>query len=119
MGVEPMKNKAKSGEYRCSVESTVALIGGKWKPIILFHLLSGEKRFGQLKRLIGSVTERMLTHQLRELEGDDLIARKAYAEVPLRVEYRLSDRGKSLIPILELMADWGETHMPPKRTTTR
>ena len=106
-----MNQKSKLGHYRCSVEATVSMIGGKWKPIILFHLLSGEKRFGQLRKLVGGITERMLTHQLKELEKDKLIIRKAFPEIPPKVEYRLSERGKSLIPILELMAKWGSENV--------
>lgn len=106
-----LAKKAKQGKYQCSVDVTVALIGGKWKPTILFHLLKEKKRFGELKRLVVGVTERVLTMQLRELEEDQLITRKAYPEIPPRVEYQLSKQGQSLVDILEQMAQWGENYM--------
>src|SRR2546425_8781705 len=86
--------------YSCPVEATVDIIGGKWKSVILFHLLPGKKRFGQLQRLLPGVTQRMLTLQLRELEEDGIIARHVYREVPPKVEYSLTDFGTSLEPIL-------------------
>lgn len=94
----------------CPVEATLELIGGKWKGIVLFHLLGGRLRFSELKRLIGCVTQRMLTKQLRELEACGLINRIVYAEVPPRVEYELTKEGKSLESILIALKKWGETH---------
>lgn len=94
----------------CPVEATLELIGGKWKGIVLFHLLDGRLRFSELKRCIGCVTQRMLTKQLRELEASGLINRIVYAEVPPRVEYELTKEGKSLKPILMALKKWGETH---------
>lgn len=94
-------------ENKCSVEATVAVIGGKWKPIILFHLVSGEKRFSDLKRLLPQTSDRMLTRSLRDLEQDDLIRRTITAEVPVRVTYSPSKDGASLIPVLNAMSDWG------------
>jgi DNA-binding HxlR family transcriptional regulator len=91
----------------CAVEVTVAVIGGKWKPIIMFHLVSGEKRFSDLKRLLPQTSDRMLTRSLRELEQDELIKREIMAEVPVRVTYSLTDDGTSLIPVLNAMSDWG------------
>ncbi len=82
----------------CSVERALGLIEGKWKIVILYKLLGGTLRFNELRRLIPAVTQRMLTHQLRELEADDLIVRKIYPQVPPRVEYSLSARGRSLEP---------------------
>ena len=91
---------------RCPVESTVALIGGKWKPHVLFHLVSGSKRFSNLKRTIPDVSDRMLTRALRELEADGLITRQVTPQVPVKVEYALSEDGTSLAPILEQMIEW-------------
>jgi DNA-binding HxlR family transcriptional regulator len=96
-----------SVEAECAVEATVAVIGGKWKPILLFHLVSGAKRFSELKRLLPQASDRMLTRSLRDMEQDKLIARKVFAEVPARVEYTLTKDGISLIPVLNSMSDWG------------
>ena len=95
---------SKSG---CAVEVTLSVMGGTWKPIILFHLLHGKKRFGELGRNIGGITQRMLTLQLRELEEAGIVARTVYAEVPPRVDYALTDLGRSLEPVLIAMRDWG------------
>lgn len=91
----------------CDVEATLSVIGGKWKPILLCHLLSGRKRFGELKRLTPNATERMITLQLRELEADAVIERHVFAEVPPRVEYEITDYGRTLEPILLSMQQWG------------
>ena len=87
------------------------MIGDKWKGVILFHLLEGKKRFNELRRLIPSVTQRMLTLQLRELEADHVITRKVYPQVPPKVEYSLTARGESLKPILFALREWGEPIM--------
>ena len=92
----------------CPVETTLTLIGDKWKVLILRDLLSGTKRFGELKKSIGSVSQKVLTAQLRDMEENGLISRKVYAEVPPRVEYSLTDLGQSLKPILDSMWNWGE-----------
>ena len=92
----------------CPVETTLALIGDKWKVLILRDLLPGTKRFGELKRSIGSVSQKVLTAQLRDMEAKGLVSRKVYAEVPPRVEYSLTERGKSLMPILDGMCEWGD-----------
>ena len=95
----------------CAVETTLSVIGGTWKPIILFHLLIlGKMRFMQLSRSIPSVTQRMLTLQLRELEADGIVVRTIYPEVPPRVEYELTALGFSLQPLLEMMNDWGKNY---------
>ena len=94
----------------CPVEATLERIGGKWKGVALYHLLDGTKRYNELKRAVGNVTQRMLTKQLRELEGDGLIERKVYPVVPPRVEYSLSKKGRTLEPILLALRDWGENH---------
>ena len=94
----------------CPVEATLELIGGKWKGIILFYLLEGRLRFGELKRRVGDVTQRMLTKQLRELEFSGLVKRIVYAEVPPRVEYELTNEGKTLEPIINALKEWGDNH---------
>jgi DNA-binding HxlR family transcriptional regulator len=98
-----------STESDCAVETTVAVIGGKWKPILLFHLVSGTKRFSELKKLLPQASDRMLTRSLRELENDKLLSRRVFAEVPARVEYSLSEDGRSLISVLNAMSDWGSS----------
>jgi len=95
---------------QCSVKLTTDIIGGKWKPLILFYLEGGTQRFSQLQRLIPGMTKKMLTQHLRELERDEIIRRKVYAEVPPRVEYSLTKHGESLKPILKLMSAWGTRH---------
>ncbi|HET7552804.1 MAG TPA: helix-turn-helix domain-containing protein [Gemmatimonadaceae bacterium] len=95
----------------CSVEACLEVIGGKWKGVILHHLLGGTRRFGELRRLLPAVTQRMLTTQLRELEADGVITRTVYAEVPPRVEYSLTQLGYILEPIIELMRGWGDTYL--------
>lgn len=97
-------------EYRCPIYATLDKIGGKWKVAILWHLTGQTLRFGELKRLSVGVTQKMLTQQLRELERDGLIHRQVYAEVPPRVEYSLTPLGRSLIPILKSLYDWGEDY---------
>lgn len=94
----------------CPVETTLTLIGDKWKVLILRDLLSGTKRFGELKKSIGSVSQKVLTAQLRDMEDSGLLTRTVYAEVPPRVEYTLTELGYSLSPILEAMRSWGEDY---------
>lgn len=94
----------------CPVETTLTLIGDKWKVLILRDLMPGTKRFGELKRSIGSVSQKVLTAQLRDMEDSGLVNRKVYAEVPPRVEYSLTQLGKSLKPILDSMQNWGEEY---------
>lgn len=95
-------------QNRCPVEAALDVIGNKWKGIILYHLLSGVKRFNELKRLIPGVSQRVLTLQLRELENDKVVIRTVYPQVPPKVEYALSDLGSSLEPILIALREWGE-----------
>ncbi|MEM1184872.1 MAG: helix-turn-helix domain-containing protein [Planctomycetota bacterium] len=91
----------------CDVEATLSVIGGRWKPILVCHLLEGAKRFGELKRLTPNATERMISLQLRELEADGVLTRHVFAEVPPRVEYELTAFGRTLEPILVSMQEWG------------
>jgi DNA-binding HxlR family transcriptional regulator len=95
----------------CSVEAAISLIDGKWKCVILFHLQDGPVRFNELRRRLPDVTQRMLTNQLRELELDGLIDREVFAQVPPRVEYSLSERGRSLQPVLEALRRWGDENI--------
>ncbi|MEM7709479.1 MAG: helix-turn-helix domain-containing protein [Pseudomonadota bacterium] len=97
----------------CPVEAALELIGQKWKGIALWHLSHGTLRFTQLKRAAGTVTQRMLTKQLRELEADGLVRRTVHAEVPPRVEYALTERGRTLVPILTALRDWGQAEAIP------
>ena len=98
---------SKSG---CAVEVTLSVMGGTWKPIVLFHLLHGTKRFSELARAIPNVTQRMLTLQLRELEEAGIVQRTVYAEVPSRVDYELTVLGRSLQPVLIAMRNWGNAY---------
>lgn len=95
----------------CPVEATLEVIGGKWKGVILYHLLSETSRFNELRRLMPDITQRMLTKQLRELEANNLISRKVYAEVPPKVEYSISDYGKTLAPVIHALKEWGLQHL--------
>ena len=93
------------------VEATLSFMSDKWKVLILRDLLTGTKRFGELKKSIGSISQKVLTSNLRAMEDDGLLQREVYAEVPPRVEYTLTDRGRSLEPVIESMRVWGEAHM--------
>lgn len=95
----------------CSVEAAIGLIDGKWKSVVLFHLLSGTLRFNELRKHLVNATPRMLTNQLRELEDDGLIERKVYAQVPPKVEYKLSELGRSMEPILLALKYWGDANI--------
>ena len=94
----------------CPVETTLTLIGDKWKVLILRDLMPGTKRFGELKKSIGNVSQKVLTAQLRAVEESGLLTRTVYAEVPPRVEYTLTELGKSLKPILDALWNWGEEY---------
>jgi DNA-binding HxlR family transcriptional regulator len=102
----------------CPVKLTASIIGGKWKPSLLFHLEGRTRRFCELQRLIPGLTKKMLTQHLRELERDGIVHRKVYAEVPPRVEYSLTRHGESLKPILKLMSAWGTRHRARYGLTT-
>jgi DNA-binding HxlR family transcriptional regulator len=99
--------KLQQNPHDCAVVRTIQYIGGKWKPIVLIRLIDGPVRFGKLTVQMPDISRKILTQQLRELEEDRLIIRKEYQEKPPRVEYELSERGKTLIPVLKAMFDWG------------
>ena len=99
----------------CPVETTLMLIGDKWKVLILRDLMPGAKRFGELRKSIGTVSQKVLTAQLRDMEASGLISRKVYPQVPPRVEYSLTDLGKSLRPILDALQAWGEGYQAQAR----
>ena len=99
----------------CPVETTLTLIGDKWKVLILRDLMNKTLRFGELKRSIGTVSQKVLTAQLRDLEHDGLVHREVYAEVPPRVEYSLTDTGRSLEPVIDSMRIWGEAYQKAMR----
>ena len=103
--------KFKNTEYQCSMELTLDLIGGKWKSLILWHLGERTLRFSELRRALPQVTQKMLTHQLRELEESGLVNRYIYTQVPPKVEYSLSPAGRSLLPILATLCDWGMNYV--------
>ncbi len=105
-------------QYHCPIEATLDLIGGKWKALLLWHLMSGTLRFHELRTLVPQVTPKMLTQQLRDLEKDGLIFRKVYPVVPPKVEYSLSEFGKSLIPILDVMCHWGSDYLEKNNKTS-
>ncbi|MEH7375689.1 winged helix-turn-helix transcriptional regulator [Neobacillus drentensis] len=98
--------------FKCEKELTLEVIGGKWKMLILWHLgKEGTKRFNELKALMPGITQRMLVNQLRDLEEDFIVHREVYPVVPPKVEYSLTEQGKSLMPILESMYEWGKNYM--------
>jgi DNA-binding HxlR family transcriptional regulator len=105
------------GDHACAVEAFLDALGGRWKGMILYHLLPGTRRFGELRKLLPHVTQRMLTNQLRELERDGIVTRKVYAQVPPKVEYALTPIGQKLNPILLQMATWGDTYMRALEST--
>ena len=100
--------------YNCPVDATIERIGGKYKALILWHLIDATLRFGELRKLIPQATPKMLTQQLRELEEDDLVARTVYPVVPPKVEYALTGLGQSIRPILSVMYDWGADYLKSK-----
>lgn len=109
------KNLKNNSYSDCPVTRSLQVFGGKWKPIILWEMENGTLRFGELKRRITGITQKMLTQQLRELEEEGIIWRRVYAEVPPHVEYGITDYGKTLRPILDEMAKWGVNHQPKQK----
>lgn len=105
---------ARNTIFHCPVEASLSLIAGKYKCIILWHLMQREHRYGELHRLLPQATPKMLTQQLRELEADGVIHRKVYPVVPPHTEYSLTELGWSLSPIVNAMCEWGKTHMQDK-----
>jgi DNA-binding HxlR family transcriptional regulator len=95
--------------FSCPMEETLKVLGGKWKPVIVYFISTDVRRFGELSRMVTGISKRMLTSNLRELEDDKIISRKVYAEVPPRVDYTLTDVGQSLMPVINLMYQWGES----------
>jgi len=102
----PLKMK-----YHCPVEAAIDVLGGKWKPLILWSLRYGTLRFSQIEDELPEITQKMLTKQLRELERDGLVTRKVYAQVPPKVEYSLTKPGEALMPIMDMLCAWGREHM--------
>ncbi|WDC85345.1 helix-turn-helix domain-containing protein [Caloramator sp. mosi_1] len=99
-------------KYNCPVEYTLSIIGGKWKTVILWHLSNNEVlRYGELKRLLNGITHKTLSNQLKELEADGLINRKEYYQIPPKVEYSLTEKGKGLMPVLKALCEWGSKNM--------
>jgi len=111
----PSLSAEQTPEYICGVAVTLDFIGGKWKGVILWHLTRKTLRFSQIRRRLPGITQKMLTQQLREMERDNLVHREVYAEVPPRVEYSLTERGRSLQPILEAMCTWGKSNCELQR----
>ena len=101
-------------EYCCPVGAAIGEIGGKWKPLVLWSLKDGKLRFNEIGKAIPDITQRMLTKQLRELEEDSLVNRKVYPEVPPKVEYSLTKKGESVVPILQALCNWGEEYCESK-----
>ena len=115
---EKSGNKKVTNEDDCvdgSVEATLQVIGGKWKPIILYRLAFSTRRFGELAARIPSISKKVLTQQLKELERDKLIQRKQYKEIPPRVEYSVTELGKTLTPVFKEMAKWGAKKLLSKK----
>jgi len=106
-----MEKIAPKREYGCPVEAAIDIIGGKWKPVILWHIRDKPLRFNEIRLILPNITQGMLTRQLRELEADHVINRKVFAEVPPRVEYSLTSFGKTVIPILDDLCEWGKTYL--------
>ncbi|MGZ3884622.1 MAG: winged helix-turn-helix transcriptional regulator [Bacteroidia bacterium] len=101
--------KMRGNTYHCSLDITMDFIGGKWKTVVLWYLRNTTMRFGELRKQIPDITEKMLSLQLKSLEEDGLVKREVFPEVPLRVEYSLTEFGKTLVPVLEAVAKWGRT----------
>jgi DNA-binding HxlR family transcriptional regulator len=114
-----IKKRIAKKDFNCEKELTLSIISGKWKIVILYHLgVDGALRFSEIQRLFPKITHKMLTNQLRELEEDEVVQRHVYPEVPPRVEYSLTGLGESLMPIIQMMYEWGKTRMRELKNTT-
>ena len=98
--------------FTCGLDAALAILGGKWKPLVLFHLAHGVHRYGELRRAVGSVTDKVLIQQLKELQMDEVIERIDYKEIPPKVEYALTPLGRTLIEPLNAICHWAEKHLP-------
>ncbi|WP_094228493.1 winged helix-turn-helix transcriptional regulator [Methanolobus psychrotolerans] len=114
MTTEDKTNGTSDREYSCPVEATLSVIGGKWKPLILWQLKEDVLRYNSLQQTLPGISPRMLTKQLREMEDDGLVKRKMYPQIPPRVEYSLTEFGKTVIPLLEALAGWGIRYVEQK-----
>jgi DNA-binding HxlR family transcriptional regulator len=94
--------------YYCPVDLTLSIIGGRWKSLVFWNLRNGTKRFGEIKKILVGINDKMLAQVLRELEKSGVVSRKVYEVIPPKVEYSLTDEGKKLLPVMQLMSDWGE-----------
>lgn len=110
-----MRDQIRQTSIECPTEVALEIVGGKWKLVILEHLVDGVRRFGELRRAMPAITARMLTRQLRELEADGLVLRTVYTQVPPKVEYSLTDVGRSLEPLLAQLRAWGEWYREQSR----
>ncbi|WP_025027580.1 winged helix-turn-helix transcriptional regulator [Caldalkalibacillus mannanilyticus] len=109
---EEIKNKINNGDYHCAKELTLSIISGKWKVVILWHLgVEGPHRFSELQRLFPKISHKILTNQLRELMEDGIVRREVFPEVPPKVEYSMTELGMTLLPIVEMMYEWGEKRL--------
>ena len=106
-----MKNTRNGKTYHCPFDAAIDVIGGKWKMGIIWHLGENVMRFNELQKVLPGVSAKTLTNQLRELEEDGILLRTAYPEVPLRVEYRVTGFGKTLIPVMQALCDWGGRYL--------
>jgi len=114
-----MDKSSSKREYSCPVEATIDVIGGKWKPVILWHIKEKPMRFNEIRSILPNVTQGVLTRQLRELEADKIVNRRVFAEVPPRVEYSLTSFGETFIPILDNLCEWGKTYLTLTQTELR
>ncbi len=109
------KTETRRIKITCEMEITLHVIGGKYKPLIIYFLIrEGEKRFGEILRYLETISQKTLTNQLRELEADGIVKREVFPEVPPRVEYQITEKGRSLYPVLEAMCEWGWSHPDDK-----
>jgi DNA-binding HxlR family transcriptional regulator len=106
-------------DFSCGLDVALAVIGGKWKPLILFHLVDGARRFGELRRLVAGISEKVLTQQLKELEADGILSRTDYRELPPRVEYAMTAFGRTLATALMPLCAWGAAHKAEVETMQR